>query len=73
MSARLDNLMRIEMSRGRFLRVLGMGVVAAVGLPKIWEILDYQGDASPTLPSGDEYGAMDYGGIEVHPVSKSFG
>ncbi len=61
------------MSRGRFLRVLGMGAVAAVGLPKIWQILDYQGDMTPRLPSGDEYGAMNYGGIEVQPGSKHFG
>jgi hypothetical protein len=63
---RLDQLMHQEMTRKKFILVLGTGLVSLTGIPALLGVLTHQ--AIPQLTHG--FGSGDFGGNDVKHVRK---
>ena len=73
MSQQLDKLMQTEMTRKQFLKTLGTGLLALLGLSAILRALDYEATNSRNLSGSYGYGSSPYGGAHAPADHQQFG
>ena len=59
----ISQLLETEMDRKDFLKLVGLGVVAATGLTQILKAMTQQSPARPVAAKAQSYGSSSYGGI----------
>jgi len=59
----ISQLLETEMERKDFLKLIGLGVIAATGITQILKAVTQQSPARPVVAKAQSYGGSAYGGI----------